>query len=310
MKYEEPLLSVAVSMLCGIGLEQLSRMRVSTTKQVSALSLSFALVSLAIFLSRDVISKEALASRDILDLVIWTISLPAILLIILSLLMILLKSSDVVSKYGDRKAAFILSCCLLVILSCETLFGYIVPSYYIWNSLPTIASNPYVGAPFIDKLKQLAGQNRIFAKDAVLYPDWSSAFGLFDIRHLDAMYCPRYLPFVRSFFRLASPQPSGGGELLDRFTGNSVFSFSDYLQLRLLELSSTKYLVTLPNSSLGLSSVINGSLGSNRIIDDVVHRNESLGTSRQAKVNQAALNIGGVIKTSVGDRRPIGYRTI
>ena len=84
---------------------------------------------------------------------------------------------------------------------------------------------------------------RVFARDAVLYPDWASVFQLQDIRDLDAMYYWKYLPFLRDFITPGSPQKTE--ELWDRFTGSDAeYGFATPLARRLLQVSSAKYLVS------------------------------------------------------------------
>src|SRR5438552_3931733 len=88
----------------------------------------------------------------------------------------------------------------IVLLSLELLFNFIVPAFYLLSSLAPAQSDPYKGAPYIDFIRALnTDQSRIFARDAILYPNWSSAFGLADVRNLDAMQYGRYRSFLRNF---------------------------------------------------------------------------------------------------------------
>ena len=296
-KYEEPLLSIAVAFLCAIGLERLSDPRMTPVKQVTPLALCYVSIALALSFSKDVLAKEIAAGGAIFEIVGWSIVLPLALLTLLSLCLMLFNSESVSKRLQSRPVSLVLSSFVLAILACEMIFNYIVPTYYVWNSLPTMSSNPYAGAPYIDKLKQLAGQNRIFAEDAILYPNWSSAFGLFDVRDLDAMYYRKYLPFVQSFLRLA-PRPSDANELANRFTGagGSNFTFQDYLQQRLLQLSSTKYVVTPAGASLGKKD----------IIDEMVDQgNVGIRQPTKARVELVPLNLGGAVKMSLGGQAPL-----
>ena len=59
---------------------------------------------------------------------------------------------------------------------------------------------PYRRAPYIDFIRAAnTDHSRIFARNGVLFPNWSSAFGLADVRNLDAMQYRRYRSFIRAF---------------------------------------------------------------------------------------------------------------
>jgi hypothetical protein len=107
--------------------------------------------------------------------------------------------------------------CVCLELSCN----FFIPTYYSLSKFAQASDNPYAGSPFISKLKDIDTSNeRVFAYDAVLYPDWASAFHLFDIRDVDAMYPSRYFPFLR-MFAYDSPESNALGEtnLTTRCTG-------------------------------------------------------------------------------------------
>lgn len=256
-KYEEAVLSVAVAILCGIGLERLVMRQLSTAKQMAALAISLLTIPLALVTSWNAIVKEVTANDQFSGLIIWSLAVAISSGVVLALVLAVLNGKEAFQGVRERKAAFAIGSGVIAVLLCESIFSYIVPTYYVWNGLPTVANNPYVGAPFIDKLKQTAGRNRVFAKNAILYPNWASAFELFDIRDLDAMYYWRYISFVKNFFRLEPRQmPDGWGELQDRFTGQGIYSLNDYLQRRLLQLSSVKYVVAAADSELPVKGLV------------------------------------------------------
>ena len=78
--------------------------------------------------------------------------------------------------------------------------NFIAPTHYWHNKLARMSHNPFAGAPYIDALKKVAGNYRVFARDGLLFPNWAAAFQLYDIRNLDAMYEKKYLPFIQDFF--------------------------------------------------------------------------------------------------------------
>ena len=79
------------------------------------------------------------------------------------------------------------------LLSLELLANFILPCFYLIGSFPPARADPYAGAPYIGFVRGLnTDHSRIFARESLLYPNWSSAFGLADVRSLDAIYYDRY----------------------------------------------------------------------------------------------------------------------
>lgn len=76
--------------------------------------------------------------------------------------------------------------------------------------------DPYVPPGWLDlvrrEAKAVPDQGRVFGLGGILYPDTAGAFGLQDVRTLDALYVRRYAEYVRTFV-----EP----EFDDRFTGRS-----------------------------------------------------------------------------------------
>ena len=72
-------------------------------------------------------------------------------------------------------------------------------------------------------------------QDGLLYPEWSSAFGLADVRGLAPLYYERYLPFVRAFLT-----DSSGDHLNTRFVGMGD-DLTTAASRRFLALSSVRY---------------------------------------------------------------------
>ena len=64
---------------------------------------------------------------------------------------------------------------------------------------PAISQNPYAGAPYISYLRaQTASTHeRVFGVYGMsLFPNWASAYALYDVRSLEAVILANYLPFV------------------------------------------------------------------------------------------------------------------
>ena len=64
------------------------------------------------------------------------------------------------------------------------------------------------------------GLYRIFGRKDVLLPNWAGAFGLADVRSLDAMYYDRYFNFIRNSMISPEADKRIQGDLVDRFTGS------------------------------------------------------------------------------------------
>src|SRR5205807_3123678 len=145
---------------------------------------------------------------------------------------------------------------------------FIVPCFYLLGPLPPARADPYAGAPYIDFIRgQNTDYSRVFARESFLYPNWSSAFGLADVRSLDALYYDRYRTFVRGFLHPPDDMRIHG-ELSDRFTGGEfAYDFTTETEKRFLALSSIKYLIS--ESEYGWSS---------RLLDEIVeqHRDENI----------------------------------
>ena len=109
---------------------------------------------------------------------------------------------------------------VILLVAAELTTNYLFPVYYLFGQLPTVDRNPYTGSPYIAFLQQKRRDYyRIFARDGVLFPNWASAFGLYDVRYVYGVTYDRYLRFSRAF--LAPGSEGLSGELLDRFTGYS-----------------------------------------------------------------------------------------
>jgi hypothetical protein len=131
---------------------------------------------------------------------------------------------------------------LFISLIVELLVIFIFPAFYADAGQPPKSANPFAGADYISWLrKRNPDTYRVFARNAVLFPNWAGVFGLYDVRSLDAMYDAKYLPFLRAFLQA----PAGPTELFDRFTGfSSGYSFESAASKRLLQLSSIRYLIS------------------------------------------------------------------
>jgi hypothetical protein len=235
-KYQEPLLAFCVAILAGIGFSNFVSGR---SKKVNLLGAG--LLVLVLLLGLALLSLPLVRTYPDSALIFYRTLLAGVVLIggVLFLFSI--------SPRYPRSAWLRWS--LIAMLSAELLFTFIYPTFYCHTTLPSAeAVSPYKGAPYIDFLRNRVSEfQRVVARDGFLYPDWSGAFQLMDVRDLQAMYYRRYITFIRSFLLRPGDHARVTGELADRFTGlgdEYSYDFSTELEKRFLRLSSVKYLIS------------------------------------------------------------------
>jgi len=216
-KYDELVVSICFSILCAIGLERIVRRQVSLRQQGLACAFIFLLFAVSAAAMHPVIQHEILVGHVRRAIPYWSLGLAGCLLIALAVIIW-------VGGRGRNESGIPLT--IASLLTVEMLLSFIAPVYYIYNSLPTMKSDPYAGAPYIDALKkQTGGIERIFCRDGVLFPDWASAFQLPDIRDVGAMYYVKYFDFLHAF--LPVNPAATDGELSNRFNGAGEYAFRD-----------------------------------------------------------------------------------
>lgn len=228
-KYDEPILGFCVACLAAIGIEHLAarslRPKAGWCAAVITLALltSFAGFDKAAFLA---LTQHAEWHPGSLLLALIVLSIVSVL----GWLSLRLRTQEGVGR---------LAAVAVAILYAEALASFIIPVWYIENPEPLLSRAPIYGAPYVDFLRARATADhlRFYGEDSLLYPEWSSVFGISDVRDLNALYDEHYLKFVRAFL------PSGPGvETNDRFTGVRSLDFQTPLQQRFLQLSSVGYL--------------------------------------------------------------------
>ena len=243
-KYDEAADAFAVSALIAIGLERLRRGHVSRTLFAIAVLIAAGVIPLALFCSRRLLETEVTSLLVPLPIVTWAISAPVVSIVLISSIALLLLRRDEPPLHSSGRLLVTL---LSIVLVLEQMANFVIPTYYVFRpQLPTRSDNPYRGAPFITKLRDWTRDgSRIFADNSLLVPNWASAFGLYDIRNLDALYPEKYLPFARTFISLSDPNHIRSTDLIDRFTGSPSYQFKDDMSRRLLQLSSVKYVASM-----------------------------------------------------------------
>jgi hypothetical protein len=286
LKYEEVLLSICVSILGAIGVEQLLRHQLSVRVQAVAMVAAVLLIPLAHWLCRDDIRHE------IADLHVRAV-IPYMATLVASIAILWLGA--VLAFSWRRKFTggidVPLGISVAALLAAEMSSNFILPTHYWHNKLAHMEHNPFAGAPYIDALKKVAGNWRVFARDGLLFPDWASAFQLYDIRNLDAMYDKKYFPFLQTLF---SDQKNPGSDLGDRFTGTGDYDLTTRLAQRLFQLSSVKYI-----ASIRLFTI------PNTMIDEMMTQNRGhLIRGKDAAIAHKAFILSGEARDALGEHLP------
>lgn len=233
-KYLEPLAAFCVAMLAGTGF---SRLLEEPARVRRSLALITVALGLAVMLALAGWSLPRVLQLTQRSHVYYLNLLGGVLIVIAT--MVLVARADRSKRTGWA---------LLGLLSIELSFNFIVPSFYLFSSLPPARINPYAGAPYLDFLKQRnVNGDRLFAREGFLHPNWSGVYGLADVRTLDAMSPRRYLPFLRNFLLKPGDEGRLNGDLADRFTGSEVgytYAFETAAENRFLALSSVRYLIS------------------------------------------------------------------
>lgn len=286
-KYEEALISMAVAATVAIGLERLSRMQSSRMVQWTAWIISALLLPLAYLLSRPIVHNEILTLHVKRQLVRVALDLPGALMLLLAIFLI---------SFAPRSAPLTrkkLTLGVVALLAIEFCLNFIVPAYYWFNKLPPDSHNPYAGAPYINELRDDQGYYRTFARDGLLFPNWASAFRIWDIRNLDALYDKKYFPFIHDFFR-DQKNVSSPSDLADRFNGTGFYDITTLLAKRLLQLSSVKYIATLRAFTVP-----------NQIVDDILAQNAGhLIPGREANIVRKEFILGDEARDALGEHPP------
>ena len=255
VKYQEPLMAFCVAMLAGIGFSLLVKRRTRSGYFVTA-----AIALLGVMLALAGWSLPHVLELKNYAFVYYLIVLSGILVVLAAVFLL-----TVPPRWPWLAWSF------FGLLTVELCLNFIVPSFYLFNHLPSVRRSPYAGAPYIDFIsKRDRDHYRVFAREGVLYPNWAGVFELADVRSLDALYYRPYINFIRNFLLKPGDEQRRNGELADRFTGSVSdypYAFDSDLEKRFLALSSIKYLISV--SEYGLSS---------KVLDEIVaqHRTQNL----------------------------------
>jgi hypothetical protein len=245
VKYQEPLMAFCLAMLGAIAFSLFLEGRLPARYLVGA-----CLATLAVVLGLAAWSlPEVLLRWDFAPLYFWAIFAGTLVIGVCMFLFLLAR----------RPAAQTWVARIFVALLCVDLsLNFMLPSFYWYDSPPPAKINPYLGAPYLDFLRERNGDHsRVFAREGALFPNWAGVFRLADVRALDAMYYRRYISFIQSFLLRPGVGPRFTGDMIDRFTGadgSYAYDFDTETERRFLTLSSVRYLIS-GSAYLGASVV-------------------------------------------------------
>lgn len=217
----------------------------------------------------------------------------------LGFLLILLGATAVVAWYLMQPQSLQRWAYALAVLAfVEGTCAFFAPMYYVIDEPAPASRDPYLPAPYISFLQTATASNgaRIFASSTHLFPDWSSAFGLYDTRDLSAMYPSRYIKFIDALVVETLPVQDPE-ELHERFIGNTDIDFNDPRVQRWLSLSSVGYVVTtypLPPPP-----------APHEFLADLWAQNgASISPAQLPAVHPTAATIGGITEAALLDHPP------
>jgi hypothetical protein len=230
-KYEEPIIGFCLAVLMAFGVNELASGRVKPVTAWLAAFLPLAFLTI-------VAAEQKAAFETVITGRFWYLMFLTAALLVLAVLI-------AITWYGLTKAGSnrgrLLAALSVAIVVAESVGSYIIPVWYVTNEESPLSRAPIYGSPYIGFLQDRTSQDRsrFFGEDYLLFPQWAAAYGISDIRDLDALYDYRYLPFLRAFI-----PPGTDRELVDRYTGRIPLNFIAPSERRFLTLSSIKYVGT------------------------------------------------------------------
>ena len=287
-KYSQLLLGFALAMLAGLGASYVFERRARLVDVFAA-----PLASLLVIAFCALGFRGELASHPAKEYLFYlSIAVGVAMLLLLTAAM-----TYCISYYGrERKVAWegLGRWAVIGLLTVELTCNFIAPIFYHFTYMPPNSANPYKGAPYIEFLqRQTRDYFRVFARDNILYPNWSSVFGLYDVRYLYAVNWNKMFFFIRSFLGPENYGPNG--ELNDRFTGGAApYTFASWKEQRFLQLSSIRYLISLHGFPSQLSPEITA----------VLAQNKERVTREKLYVSRTAFNIAGQTKDVLFEHPP------
>lgn len=290
-KYMGSLMAFCTAVLAGMGLEKLAKAQMESSDfKKAAMILTLVIICTFFYFLRYMMDHSEAFSLSRFAKFSPILGHSVVNIVLLQVMVVLafmgaifwgLRFCGRQKPFDGRKIQF----CILIIALAEL---------FIYMPNPGILKNRnergdiFKEAPYIDFLQTHLKEHRVVGVDRVLYPDFGSAFGIGDIRVLDALLPQRYMEFVGSYFKLPSPP--------DRFTGDEGIDFGDKGVRRALNLLGVKYIISHSDITGG------------NFTEDILKRGKIVNTPGlpvSQWVNSSVLNIGGVTKKILFAHAPV-----
>jgi len=223
-KYLFPEFAFSLAVLAGIGVQNIWDNKIRFSHALIISSILVAIIGLFLFENLpSILSAEKTWNFPLFPIfnsVTWVMIMTgfAIFFILLFFVLFFIKDRK---KIDSRHLAIILI--LFLILELFLYTPHFRPPRY----------DPFTTPPYIEYLKNDTDTYRVFSSNAILYPDTASAYSIFDIRQLNALYVNRYMSFIKR-----NVDPS----VVDRFTGTETNL--GYKNGRFLDLLGVKYILS------------------------------------------------------------------
>ncbi len=219
-KYDEALLGLCVAALAAFGIDRLVRGR--APRPAAALA---AFVLLVVLTCASVVAIPAFYAAGehrmfFANAVAWAL--------------LVLAGAFALAWWSARVNATALLAGAVALVMADVALCYVVPMWYVVDEPPPASLYAANGAPYVAFMQHETARTheRVLGTDYLLYPEWSSVFGICDVRDLNGLYARDYLPFVRTFF----PDEQAPQDMHDRFTGMGITHLGDPLARRFLVL--------------------------------------------------------------------------
>ena len=237
--YSGPAISLSVAILAGWGLQRLRDGELTRYHLFACGALVAILLAWLVWLNRDLLDTIPKS-----HLLFW-IAAPASLVCLIAALYLLAERRLIT----PRALAVVAVLALALEMSLPTLVFHdelgALTRETATRHLATIERpqrhDPASKPPYIEFLESDSSVYRVFGLDRVLYPNYSEAFGIADIRGFTAQSVERYFVYIRNFI-----QPS----MRSRFTGaylpplNSERDPPDIVGNPLFDLTNVRYVMT------------------------------------------------------------------
>ena len=238
-KYSFPEFAFSLAVLAGIGIQNIYDNKVNFTKSIILSSIIILILGIFLNFNMDsLISSNNKWSFYFFNPITWVFAMVgfAVFVILVVNILFLVKRCRIINS---QKLAM-----LLILLLIFEMFVYVPhfrPQRY----------DPFTPPPYIQFLKNDTDLYRVIGIEDVLYPNTASAYGIYDIRQLDALYVNRYMSFIR---RNIDPK------VYDRFVGGDLNL--NYKNGKFLDLLGVKYILTISDIGLIDDILANGDIGS------------------------------------------------